>query len=293
MGVARVSLVVGALLIGALSIPQPVGAAAGRPPAVEFAAFARVRGYTLLLIAVGGPRGTQLVVDLQRMLPDRSYDDHEFEVSQAVDLHVASDLRSATVRTSLGRYGRVELTLSRARGRGNSGCQHRVHTGVAHGTLRLVPGGAYFGTIVFRRLHAQVSVPVHCPDAARRAARVGVPPPYIIADSRNTASSVEWQGQNGDGVAVDLFRPGRLVRVHDSIVATKQYLQMNVTANLQRATLTGSGPFLSGAALYTAKKHLDAHDTTGTVSGSLTARFATPGPRVLTGPGFTAKLTSY
>jgi hypothetical protein len=256
-----------------------------------------VHDFTLTVVAGSIRRagGLDVLVDLQRNLRDGGYEDHQFVPTRGIRFEVARDLGSARVRADLGGYGTVELTLLNAKARGDHGCHRRIHTGVLRGTLRLIPGGTYFGTIKLRRLSAVLSLSVACPTAADvNAPRTGYVPQFMFVTERPARNpghaQLSWSAENGDVVLVDLIRPGR-TRVKDEISVTYPSYKLSEAPGLSRATFTAHGSLLTGAAHYRAKRHLDTNDSTGTVSGTLTALFHTPGPQSLTGPRFHAQLT--
>ncbi len=168
-----------------------------------------------------------------------------------------------------------------------------MHAGVAHGTLRLTPGGSHFGTIVRSRLRATLSVPQGCPATSDRAAPASNAPQFIEVTTHGAnrdAGSISWGGENGDLVLVDLVRPGR-VRVKDEISVRSKAFKLTESADLSTATFIATSAFLSGIARYTATQHQGRDSSTGTVTGNLTALFDTPGPESLVGPAFDAYLS--
>lgn len=291
MQTARVVLA----MLGVLAAVPAISVAAARikVPALLYAS-ARVRGYELYLTAFGARGKGLLDIELSRALPDGSYQDHQFEVTKGVRFRETRDLRFATVRANLGGYGSVELTLSSAKSKGSRGCNKRIHAGFAHGSLRLTPGGSYFGTIALSRLGAALSIPQGCQTSPRRAIRNTSAPKFIDASERGALgarSQLTWDGENGDGMLVDLIRASGRVRVKDEISVTSDAFKLTESPDLSSATVTATGPFLSGIAHYTATRHPGPDHSTGTVSGTLMAVFDTPGPRSLVGPGFDAYLS--
>jgi hypothetical protein len=261
-------------------------------------ARAHVRGFTLTVTAASGAGAGEaqsvVVVDLQRNLRNGSYEDHEFEPTRRIQFAMASDLSSARVSADLGRYGEVKLTARNLQARGTKGCDQHVHTGTARGTLTLTPGGKYFGTIKRKRLTATIGISVNCPDAADHAVATADAPRYIDVTSTSTArghAALSWSAENHDVCVVDLSRPGP-VRVHDEISVRYPAYELTEAHKFTRAMFTAHGPLLAGAAQFHAKRRVDATDTSGTLTGTLTALFETPGPEALTGQGFKADLSA-
>lgn len=95
----------------------------------------------------------------------------------------------------------------------------------------------------------------------------------------------------GTGVAICVGAGARLFRVKDEISVTSQAFKLNESPDLSGARVTTTGLFLSGVAHYTATRHPGSDHSTGTVSGTLTALFDTPGPQPLVGTGFDAYLS--
>jgi hypothetical protein len=293
-----VALAITSIAVGVGGVPSPA-AAASRPIGFpELFATARVRGFTLTVIAASGvsagKTGSSVVVDLQRNLRNHSYEDHEIEPTRQVTFAFASDLSSARVSADLGRYGTVSLTARNLQARGTKGCYQHVHTGTVQGTLTLTPGGTYFGTIKRERLNATVGISVNCPDAADRAAASVYAPRYIDANmsTEHNRLSLSWSAANQEACVIDLYRGSAGVRVHDEISVSYPAYRLTEFHGLSRVMLTAQGPLLDGVARYRAKHRIDATDTAGALTGTLTARFKTPGTRALTGPDFTAQLSA-
>jgi outer membrane protein assembly factor BamB len=275
-------------------------AAGAASPPVGFPvlyATAHVRGFTLTVIAASGAGAgaarSAVLVDLQRNLRNGSYEDHEFEPTRRINFTMASDLSSARVSADLGRYGKVRLTARNLQARGTKGCYQHVHTGTVRGTLTLTPGGKYFKTIKRKRMTVMAGISLNCPDAGDHAVANGYAPQSINATTtsvRRGRMSLSWSAENHDICVIDLIRPGR-VRVHDEISVSYPAYKLTEAHGLSRAIFVAHGPLLTGAAHYRADRRTDATDTSGTLTGTLTASFKTPGPQALTGHRFTADLS--
>lgn len=210
---------------------------------------------------------------------------HTFVAHQGVHVEVGRRLRSAQIKASLGRYGRIDLTaddLDRAR---SHSCQGERHRGESRGAVRIVPGGRYFGAIVRRQLPLAVGRTGACQDA--RAARQVT----LAAGTRHPAD----QGrrvvvQLSDQLTITVTRPGRRVFVQDDIIANPPPPSvLSTSPNLSTARLRSVGPFLTGYASFSARSPRDDSGAIpGTLSGDLTADFDSPGPQPITNPALRA-----
>lgn len=260
----------------------------------------RVRGYELTVVAApaavrGGAPEFQLALD--RHGSAGSDQNHTFGLSRGLRFTVARDLRSARLRANLGRYGLVELTVTRAAPKRGHGCYTRIHTGVARGTLKLAPGGAYFGTIKLGELPVAIGVPHGC-ETRHRAFPATAPVPVLSASWRagsRRGPLLVWSASSD--LSVTFMRARGRVRVEDTIgLSALPAGALTSAPDLTSASLRGVGPFLSGVANYMAAagprpvKPPRCQQTSGRVSGALTALFDTPGPVALVGPTFTADL---
>lgn len=259
----------------------------------------RVQGYELTLGA--GPTGRSrrasgFELTLTRRGTGGSEQSHAFSVTRGVTFKVARDLRSARLRASLGGYGRVELTVARATPERGRDCYTKLHRGVARGTLKLTPGGGYFGTIVRKNLPVRLGVPGGCASRRHIIRTASANRLVLSADGLKCACIRFFSLGFSSDLSVTFTRPGSRVGVEDTIYEPG-LPSSNLTAasDLTSATLQAGGPFLAGVANYSATtasrpegsglKH-----TSGTISGTLSALFDTPGALPLTGSSFHAEL---
>ena len=289
----------------------------------------RVRAYELSFYVVSVPgRGATLDLYLTRAsgrlvvgkrpgtsVPPPFVQTHEFRVTRGVHVRITSNLVSGHLDANLGAYGHINLAIKVATAVHPRDCQSHNHTGMARGELQLIPGGTYFGAITRSRLPVTVSGPdIRC-NARRREARsassghgvltvqqaplnaVGFAP-GIWFEAYAEAGSQQYRGVGGTRGGQDrelhiyYTRPGQSVEVIDGIVVNSlPQSALTVASDLSTSTLKAAGPFLSGIANYTASGSPDATGVThGSVSGTLTARFDTPGPLLLANPSFNASL---
>ena len=274
-------------------------AAATGPTMVIFGP-ARVGAYTLRIDAYPRARGERAAVDLtlvrtaglqvqgQRGVSAFTQS-HTFATRRHVRVDISSDRRSVSVTANLGRYGTIHLTAAHLRSTTSRSCFKDVHRGRARGTVRLIPGGRYFGTIERRALQTQEGSVGGCQDVEHQAQRAF----DLIATSRHFGDPARrfLFLQLSDALMITLTRPGRDVFVQDQIAVNAPPTSvLTVSGDRSTAALRGIGPFLSGVA------HFSAHDdsangtTVGTLSGDLRTDFDSPGPMTITVPPIRATL---
>lgn len=237
----------------------------------------------------------ELQLTLTRRGPGRSEQSHDFRVTRGVRFKVAHDLRSARLRASLGGYGRVDLRVARATAERGRGCYTKLHRSVARGTLKLIPGGSYFGTIIRKTMPVHLGVPHAC--ASRRVIRGARTNRLLLAGHGLKCPCARFIALPASGeLSVSFERAGGRVGVEDTIYEPRlSASNLTAASDLTSATLQAPGPFLAGLANYTATTEPQANgaglkQTSGTISGTLTALFDTPGPVPLTGSNFQGDL---
>jgi hypothetical protein len=280
-------------------VGAPVAHAAPAQDTVVFGPI-RIRAYELLI--TGYPRqgrhSATALVDLYRHAGKPVHglpgifafsQTHTFLAARGVQIEIAPNLSSAHLRVNLGDYGRINLTVSSSHTQHSRGCPRHAQTGRADGHIRLTPGGRYFGTITAESTTAAIANVSGCETSAD-AQPMPAASPVIVA----TSSPGHVVGfDTADGWTITMSRPGRAVEVQDMIQANMAPTSaVSATPDLSQATVRAIGPFLSGFATYVATTPLRSGQTDGTLSGTLTARFDSPGPVDLTDPPLQASLYS-
>ncbi len=271
------------VVVSVCAAPAPAGAAV---PFEVYLGPIRVRAYEMSIVAVvkqsDGPAivGVELDRDTGRSFPHllggrRFRQSHSFLVDHGAIVQIDADLKSATVRADLGRYGRIDLAAS-----ARDPNQAMSGEAIARGTFRLRPGGRYFGTITRRRFSAIIIGDVASAARTRVQPAAAARQPALVARtglSRFGRSIV--LSRSDDEEFVGLIRAGRGVFVTDMIDARSPPPSTLAAApDLSSATLRGFGPFLSGTGSYTASSSSKNGRTAGVLSGSIAALFDTPGP---------------
>ena len=290
----------------------------------------RVGSYELTLTAVPSTRGTGGVVELDLgrasvtnagtttpRVP-QSFQTHSFAATRGVRIRIAENLSSAHLHANLGAFGHVDLAVTDAEPMRSGACATNTHVGVAQGELRLVPGGTYFKTITRFRLPISIQRATGDPNEVPGKCKINTSASFASLLSncpttrRNAHSalsdgpSLTIEGLPGGTASVALsvtadvphhvldiinVRAGCPVGVVDLIASTFPSSALTVSSDGSSATLSAFGPLLSGVANFTATTvSVEDGTTDGTVSGTLTALFDSPGPVVLAGPRFTATL---
>jgi hypothetical protein len=262
----------------------------------------RVRAYTMLVTAFPAQaRSTATVlVELDRSAgsPVRGLpgvfefaQSHTFLVEHGARVAISSTLSSAHVRVSLGRYGRIDLLVTNGRAKHSHTCLHEVHAGEARGLLRLAPEGRYFGTITRRRLPTTVAIDSGCQTSGElrrltaRHVSLAAGPAANSAGERITVTLAH-------DLTVAITRRDRAVQAEDVITAiVPRAFALSAQSDLSSATFSAFGPFLFGAATYTATTAVKKGQTRGVLSGTLTAAFDSPGRLAITSPPLPAALS--
>jgi hypothetical protein len=279
--------------------PDSVASASATGPTMVTFGPARVGAYTLRIDAYPRARGDRAAVDfsLVRSAGPRVHgppevsaftQSHTFTTRRHVRVDISSDGRSVSVMANLGRYGTIQLVAAHLRSTTSRSCLDDAHRGRARGTVRLTPGGRYFGTIERRALQAQEGSVGACQDVESHARRAF----DLIALSKHFGDRTRrfLLLQLSDALKITLTRPGRDVFVQDQIAVNAPPASvLTVSGDGSAATLDGVGPFLSGVA------HFRAHDAgpngiTGALSGNLRADFDSPEPIPITVPPIRATL---
>jgi hypothetical protein len=283
----------------------PAGAGAAQPSILAIGPV-HVAAYELTVTAYtrqpagGGESGSPatLVVEFSRTAgkrvgtppPPSFVEQHTILLQHGVHLHVASDLRSATLSAGLQRFGRIDLDVSALRTRRTNGCPTLAHEGDARGEVRLVPGGRYFGVVARKTVPAELGLVRGCETAASVAS---APPPFDLSARSGSRVRRAIQLEPDLSWEFSVARRDRGVEIGDTIIANAPpSWALTAPPDLSHATLRAFGPFLTGSATYTATKTLRNGGTSGTLSGNLTARFDAPGPIRLAEPPSRASLYS-
>jgi hypothetical protein len=283
----------------------PAAAAAAQPSILEIGPV-HVRAYELTVTAytpqpagAGAPGSpATLLVELSRTAGKRVgtpplpsfVEQHTILLQHGVHLHVASDLRSATLSASLNRFGKIDLHVSTLRTRRSNECPILAHQGDARGVVRLVPGGRYFGVVARKTLPAKLGLVRGCQTAADVAS---APPPFDLSARSGSRVQRAIQLEPDLNWEFSVARRDRGVAIADRIIANAPpSWALTAPPDLSHATLKAFGPFLTGSATYTATTPLGNGRTTGTLSGTLTARFDAPGPIRLADPPLRTSLYS-
>jgi hypothetical protein len=149
------------LLLVVLTVGAAPASARAAVPSEVYVGPIQVRAYELSIVAVVNQSDSPAIVavDLDRdmgksfpnLLGGRQFrQSHSFLLDHGADVQIDRDLRSATVRADLGRYGRIDLTVTATAADDAVRCQPISSQAVARGTFRLRPGGRYFRTITRR-----------------------------------------------------------------------------------------------------------------------------------------------
>jgi hypothetical protein len=254
-----------------------------------------VRGYEMTIVASpkdsGGPAAVYIALDrdagkrFRLAVGGRQFrQEHSFLADErGVHVQIAANFQSATVRADLGRYGRVDLAVTAPLANDPDPCLPTSGQGIATGDFVLRPGGRYFGTIRRRRIPAIIDGGAACArDRVRATASASHIELTTRMSSKNRAGRIFGLARSRHGMFIFLIRAGFRVFVQDTIEElSPPPLTLSVAPNLSGAKLFPFGPFVSGVGVYAASSPAKYGRSTGTLSGSLTALFDTPGPLAL------------
>jgi hypothetical protein len=277
-----------ALAAGAAVLAVPAVASASGPTVV--AGPIKAKGYKLTLTATNGSLG--LMLD---RASGRAHQMHSYSFSQGVKVKASKDLRTATVKASLGRYGAVKLKLTGAaalkRGKVPAGCTGSAGKGRA-GTLRgklsfAADGGSYFGTIKAKSLKGQVlkAGKLSCSGGTTGGDQAKG---TVLSRIRQTPAGMVMLSvvRSGGAVTQQVMRTDDAASsapasVFHMITAPASAGSFTTETDLSSARVTGASPFLSGTLAFTADSVFSGI-ATGTASGDLAARFDSIGALSLT-----------
>jgi hypothetical protein len=265
---------------GLLALPAVAGAAGSN---TVVAGPLKVKdGYSLTLMATDGGARDSLDAVLTRTA-GKSTQMHDYAFAKGVKVAVKGT--RATIKGSLGRFGRVDLKLiatKRTRGVVPKGCTGKAGatwSGTATGQLKLVADKTYFRTISAKRLPASIlgASKLRCGGGDGAGNGGGGAHGVTLMKTIDTAASTKTlvlSAGGGAGVSqmVSVIDKNTApARVSHIITARAGASGLQAASDLSSATAAGAAPFLGGTLRFAG----DAFGSmaTGTLSGDFTAKF--------------------
>ncbi|MDQ6820250.1 MAG: hypothetical protein M3076_07925 [Actinomycetota bacterium] len=262
------------------------GAAATRAEGIIYSGSVQVRAYKMQLLAVtqGKNHGDLVAISFSRGT-SADKQEHYYQFTKHVQVHLAPGGASGTIKANLGTYGKIDLTFSAGGGRITPGCPGSFlsqHAGTLKGTFHFVSGSSYFKTINNGSLRAFSATSKKAPSCK---------PPTKNA-THGTSLDVDSIGSPGRGSFKDFNiqrdPKGRVIEqflILDSSQAKKGVVIARAidvaklpasaftnAADLSSANAVASGQFMSGSVAFTSSTTVG-NTASGTVSGSITAKF--------------------
>jgi hypothetical protein len=271
----------------ALAAFPAASAAATHEQGIIYTASVEVRAYKMQLIALtkGAHDGALVAISFTRGT-STDKQEHYYQFTKNVNVHLAPGGASGTIKGDLGKYGRIDLKFSPGeRSRATPGCPGPFlfqHSGTLTGRFHFVSGSSYFKTINRSSLPADTATVKKAPSCK----------PPSKNQSRGTSLDVDSLGSQGSGTFIDFNierdLKGQLVEQFLILDASQARAGVMIahaidraklpasafrnTADLSSANAVASGQFMSGSVNFTSIAKYG-NSASGTVSGSITANF--------------------
>jgi hypothetical protein len=291
MKVARVIASVSLIALAASATPPAAGAAATKRAQLLVAGPVKVKAYKLYLLATPKhPREAANVTVILERGTDNDRQDHYYSFSHGVSVKFAKDGSAARLDGDFGSFGHIHLRFSAGRGgaplppfcHGSTVREHDGALAKRHG-FDLATHSSYFGDIVENSLPASVVTYVgKTPSCTGKkpTPTKGVTQLSTTASQPGRSLTSFTASRTGSGdIAEDVLlidsptsATGPTI-LHSIDAAALPSRVFTVTGDLSSAHVVGAGSFLSSQFDFTQLSAPQPNFVTGTVTGTLDARF--------------------
>ncbi|MCW2985552.1 MAG: hypothetical protein JWR63_3122 [Conexibacter sp.] len=278
----RSPLLVAVTATALLSVPA-IASASG---STVVAGPLKAKGYSITLTATDAAAGDTFGIDATKV-GGGSTQMHAWSFGSAVKVSVKGG--KATIKGSLGRYGRIDAVVDAgpaAKGsvpKGCTGSGATTRSGRLTGTARLALDTTFFKTLAPKALKAQILTGSTISCGAQQPAAAGAkglmlsvpgdgaPGSTMVTVARSGGKVTQMVMNTEDGAAT------APASVFHMILAQTGAPGLDAAPDLSTAHAPAAGPFLSGTLSF-AGEPAGATMATGTVSGDFTAKFDVIGP---------------
>lgn len=275
---SRSPLLAAASVATAAVLAVPALASAATAPTVVAGPF-KAKGYNVTLTATDGGAADSFNIDATKTAGG-STQMHSWSFGSGVKVSVKGG--KATIKGSLGRYGKVDATLNAgpakkgALPKGCTGTAGTTRAGLVTGRTSLALDTTFFKTQKPKRLRGQILVggDVTCgatkPDATKGLTLSlpgdGGPGSTMVTVSKADGKVTQMAMSSEDPAA------SAPASVFHMIMAQTGASGLDAAADLATATAPAAGPFLSGTLSFAGEAAGDTMSS-GTASGDFTAKF--------------------
>jgi hypothetical protein len=282
------------------------GAAATHARGIIYSGPITVRAYKMSLTALtkGAHHGAFVAITFTRgTRTDKQQ--HYYQFTRDVQVKLAPGGATGTIKAKLGPFGRIDMTFSAGGGgRTTPGCPGALlfeHEGALSGTFHFVSGSSYFKTIDRSSFRAATAT-------GKKGFNCKPPVQNLPHGTQLDVSEQPISGGHALGILSD-FNIGRDQKGHilesflmlDSSRAAEGIVidhaidvgpippsDFTNAPDLSTAQAIAASQFMTGTITYRSTAQLSPTETTGGITGTITANFDVPGPRTLpTGTGLT------
>jgi hypothetical protein len=261
--------------------------AANRAEGIIYTGSVQVRAYKMQLLALTqGKKHRDFVAIAFSRGTSADKQEHYYQFSKNVQVHLAPGGATGTIKANLGTYGKIDLTFSAGSGRITPGCPGSYlsqHAGTLSGTFHFLSGSSYFKTINQGSLRGFSATAKKAPSCK---------PPTKSVSHGTSLDVTSLVGAVGSGL-LDDFNIQRDLKGHiieQCLMLDSSHAKEGVViaraidvaklppsaftnaADLSSANATASGQFMSGSVAFTSTAKFG-NTASGSVSGSITAKF--------------------
>jgi hypothetical protein len=281
-----------AALCAAVALPTTASAASG---ASVVAGPIKVKDYQMTVVGSDAAKDSLSV--MFNRTAGKATQSHFYTFGQGVTIKANKSLSTASIKGSLGKYGKIDLKLRGVgavrKGTAPKGCTGKagtLRTGTLRGTFKLNADTSYFRTVSAKSMKAQLAKggKLTCDGAGNGAGGDGTTGSTMLTSTQETSDGMLLLSVTKDATGAINQQAMRT----DDATATAPASIMHLinapgtgaafapAADLGSARGTGVSPFFSGAFEFASEEPMGSM-AMGTLSGDLAAKFDSIGTQQL------------